>query len=76
MKRTRSFPSSTIERWKADTLQGTEYTEWIALLENLKARYTATPNRMLQMVNAFAPQKRTKRPRTGTRATEQPGSSS
>lgn len=44
----------TIERWQAGTLGETEYTAWLSLLERVKERYTATPNRMLQMVNAFA----------------------
>jgi hypothetical protein len=43
----------TIERWKAGTLGQTEYTDWLALLERVKAKYTAAPTRMLQMVNAF-----------------------
>jgi hypothetical protein len=43
----------TIERWKAGTLGQTEYTDWLALLERVKAKYASAPTRMLQMVNAF-----------------------
>jgi hypothetical protein len=45
--------SPTIERWNGNALQGSEYAEWLMLLEQVKARYAANPNRMLQMVNAF-----------------------
>jgi len=45
--------ASTIERWKAGTLEQTEYTEWLSLLERVKHAYLARPNRMLQSVNAF-----------------------
>ena len=31
-----------------------EYADWLSLLEQLKAQYQASPNRMLQMVNAHA----------------------
>jgi hypothetical protein len=44
----------TIERWQAGTLGQTEYTDWLSFLDTVKAHYLATPNRMLQMVNAFA----------------------
>jgi hypothetical protein len=44
----------TIERWGAGTLANTEYSAWLALLDQVKAHYTANPNRVLQMVNAFA----------------------
>ncbi len=43
----------TIERWRAGTLDGTEYNDWLSLLEKVKQHYTANPTRMLQMVNAF-----------------------
>ena len=43
-----------IERWKAGTLADTEYSAWLLLLDAVKAHYTAQPNKMLQMVNAFA----------------------
>ncbi len=43
----------TIEAWRSGTLGPTEYTRWLALLERVKARYLAHPNRMLEMVNAF-----------------------
>jgi hypothetical protein len=46
--------SSAIERWKTNTLEGTEYGEWLALLNRVKEHYTASPNRMLQLVNAFS----------------------
>jgi hypothetical protein len=45
--------SSTVERWHADTLEETEYTGWLALLNQVKARCVASPNRMLQMVNGY-----------------------
>jgi hypothetical protein len=44
----------TIERWRAGTLGDTEYTAWLALLGEVKKKYTAAPTRMLQLVNAFA----------------------
>jgi hypothetical protein len=44
----------TIERWQAGTLAQTEYTEWLSLLRKVKEKYAANPNRMLQLVNAFA----------------------
>ena len=44
----------TIERWQAGTLAQAEYTEWLSLLGKLKEKYVDTPNRMLQLVNAFA----------------------
>lgn len=43
-----------IERWRSGALANTEYTAWLALLDQVKAHYTVNPNRMLQMVNAFA----------------------
>jgi hypothetical protein len=43
----------TIERWRAGTLAQTEYTEWLSLLGKVKERYKASPNRMLQLVDAF-----------------------
>ncbi len=43
-----------IERWGAGTSSRTEYTEWLSLLGRVKERYVANPNRMLQLVNAFA----------------------
>ena len=49
----RSEWTPTIERWRAGTLGQTEYTAWLALLEKVKQRYLASPNRMLEMVNAF-----------------------
>ena len=44
----------TIERWQAGTLAQAEYTEWLSLLGKVKDKYVDNPNRMLQMVNAFA----------------------
>ena len=44
----------TIERWQAGTLAQAEYTEWLSLLGKVKEKYVDTPNRMLQLVNAFA----------------------
>ena len=37
-------------RWKPTA----EYTDWLALLEKVKQKYTASPNRMLQLVAAFS----------------------
>ena len=42
-----------IEAWRTGTLGQSEYTRWLALLEGVKARSLANPDRMLQMVNAF-----------------------
>ena len=44
----------TIEGWQAGTLAQAEYTEWLSLLGKVKDKYVDNPNRMLQMVNAFA----------------------
>jgi hypothetical protein len=41
-----------IAQWQAGPPAPGEYTEWLALLSRVKAQYTATPNRMLQLVNA------------------------
>ena len=48
-----------LQRWLDKSLrlawaQTTEYADWLALLEQVKARYQASPNRMLEMVNAHA----------------------
>ena len=43
----------TIEQWRAGTLGDTEYTQWLALLDRVKAHYLGAPGRMLQLVNAF-----------------------
>ena len=47
-----------LQRWldtgaKTRWAPTTEYTDWLSLLENVKRKYTASPNRMLQMVAAF-----------------------
>ena len=42
-----------IERWPAAAEGPTEYADWLALLESVKAQYLASPNAMLQKVNAF-----------------------
>lgn len=44
---------ATIDRWQAGALGDTEYTRWLALLEKVKAHYSASPNRMLQLVNGY-----------------------
>ncbi len=44
---------STMERFQSGALGQTEYSDWLSLLDQTKAQYTASPNRMLQMVNAF-----------------------
>jgi peptidoglycan hydrolase-like protein with peptidoglycan-binding domain len=46
-----------LQRWldkslRPDWAARPEYTDWLALLEQVKAQYLARPNRMLQMVNA------------------------
>ena len=43
----------TIEQWRARALGDTEYTRWLALLDQVKAHYLGAPGRMLQLVNAF-----------------------
>jgi len=43
-----------IERWRSGAPGPGEYAEWLSLLERVKSQYMASPNRMLQMVNAFA----------------------
>ncbi len=45
--------ASTMERHQSGAPEQNEYTGWVSLLERVKARYSATPNRMLQMVSAF-----------------------
>jgi hypothetical protein len=52
----------TIEQWRSNTLGQTEYTAWLALLEQVKAKYMASPNRMLTMVNAFTRPSDTRKP--------------
>jgi peptidoglycan hydrolase-like protein with peptidoglycan-binding domain len=42
-----------IARWQAGASGQTEYTDWLSLLEEVKAKYTANPNRMLQLVAGF-----------------------
>ena len=48
-----------LQRWldkglRPEWARTTEYADWLSLLEQVKARYQASPNRMLQMVNAHA----------------------
>lgn len=43
----------TIERWQAGAPGQTEYGDWLALLEIVKALYLSSPSPMLQQVNAF-----------------------
>ena len=45
--------AATVEQWQAGHVGG-EYAQWLALLERVKQHYLASPNRMLQKVNAFA----------------------
>jgi hypothetical protein len=52
--RTATEWAPTIERWRAGTLGESEYTEWLSLLDKVKARHAASPTRVLQMVNAFS----------------------
>ena len=42
----------TVDGWRSGTLGDTEYTAWLGLLAQVKARYLTSPTRMLQMVNA------------------------
>ena len=42
----------TIDRWRSGSSGDTEYAAWLGLLAHVKAQYLASPNRMLQMVNA------------------------
>jgi hypothetical protein len=42
----------TIARWQSGDAGTGEYADWLALLATVKAHYLATPNRVLQMVNA------------------------
>lgn len=44
----------TLTSWQAGTLEETEYTDWLSLLDKVKEKYTASPNRMLQLVAAFS----------------------
>ena len=48
------FWTTTVDQWRAGTLPAGEYSEWLALLERVKARYTAQPSRMLQLVAGAA----------------------
>jgi Putative peptidoglycan binding domain len=43
--------ASAVARWQAGDLAGTEYGDWLALLDQVKAQYGAQPRRMLQVVN-------------------------
>jgi hypothetical protein len=43
----------TIERWRTRSLDQTEFTDWLALLEKVKQKYLASPTEMLRLVNAF-----------------------
>jgi hypothetical protein len=44
----------TIEQWRTGSLGRTEFTDWLTLLQRVKAQQAANPKRILQMVNAFA----------------------
>jgi peptidoglycan hydrolase-like protein with peptidoglycan-binding domain len=44
--------TQTIERFQAGTLSA-EYSDWLALLENVKQQYLANPNKMLLKVNGY-----------------------
>lgn len=44
--------AATIEQWRSGVLGACEFTDWLDLLNSVKARYLATPTRMLQLVNA------------------------
>ncbi len=45
--------SEAIDGWRSNTLAGTEYAAWLALLEQVKAKAMSNPNRVQQLVNAF-----------------------
>ena len=45
--------AATIANWQSGTSMQTEYADWLALLEKVKQRYAADPNRMLKLVSAF-----------------------
>jgi len=51
--RTTTEWAPTIARWQAGALGQAEYTDWLSLLEKVKGKYTADPNRMLQLAGAF-----------------------
>lgn len=44
----------TIARWQSGTAEASEYTQWLALLQQVKDKYSAAPNATLALVNAFA----------------------
>ena len=46
--------TQAMESFQAGTLGQSEYADWLALLEKVKQQYLATPNKMLQKVNAYA----------------------
>ena len=43
-----------IEQWRTGAPAQTEYAEWLALLGRVKEHCAASPDRMLQLVNAFS----------------------
>ena len=43
--------SATVEQWRAGALGTSEYTSWLALLEQVKQRDLARPSRVLTLVN-------------------------
>lgn len=44
--------SATVEQWRAGALGTSEYTSWLALLEQVKQRDLARPSRVLTLVNS------------------------
>ena len=42
----------TVDAWRSGALGNTEYSAWLGLLGQVKARYLSSPTRMLQLVNA------------------------
>ena len=44
--------AGTVEQWQAGHIGG-EYAQWLTYLEGVKQHYLASPNRMLQKVNAY-----------------------
>ncbi|MBV6523043.1 MAG: hypothetical protein MNPFHGCM_03210 [Gemmatimonadaceae bacterium] len=43
----------TIRAWRTGPSGAGEYADWLNLLDRVKQRYLASPNRMLQLVSAF-----------------------
>lgn len=44
--------ASAIARWQANASDAAEFNQWLAMLAQVKQKYSASPNHMLQVVNA------------------------